>query len=428
MSAPSPAPAIDAGLVASLRGLDPNGRLLFLTRVLRMFGYGFLAVVLVLYLAALGLDALTIGAILTLSLLGDTLISLWLTTNADRIGRRRVLVAGSLLMAGAGLVFAATAWVPLLILAATIGVISPTGNEVGPFLAVEQAALSQATPDARRTPTFAWYNLAGYVATAVGALAAGLLSQVLLDAGYAHADAYRAIVIGYALVGLAMATVFWQVGAAVEAPVLPPADGGIARRLGLSQQSRGIVARLSALFALDAFGGGFIPQSLMAYWFHLRFGVEPAILGSIFFGANLLAAVSSLSASRLAARFGLVNTMVFTHLPSNVLLILVPLMPNLGLAIAVLLLRFSLSQMDVPTRQSYVMAVVEPGERSAAAGVTGIARTTGAALSPILSAPLVASGGLTAIPFLLAGGLKIVYDLLLYRAFRSGQAPDERAR
>jgi MFS family permease len=165
----------------------------------------------------------------------------------------------------------------------------------------------------------------------------------------------------------------------------------------------------------------------MAYWFHLKFGVEPAVLGGIFFGANLLAAVSSLSASRIAARIGLVNTMVFTHLPSNVLLILVPLMPNLSLAIAVLLLRFSLSQMDVPTRQSYVMAVVDPDERSAAAGVTGIARTTGAAISPILSAPLVASGSLIALPFFLAGGLKIVYDLLLYRAFTSGQAPDERA-
>jgi MFS family permease len=419
---------LDSGLIASLRGLDPNGRLLFLTRVLRMFGYGFLAVVLVLYLAAVGLDALTIGAILTLTLIGDTLISLWLTTSADRIGRRRVLIAGSLLMAAAGLVFAATSWVPLLILAATIGVISPTGNEVGPFLAVEQAALSQATPDARRTPTFAWYNLAGYVATAVGALAAGLLSQGLLDQGFVAVDAYRSIVVGYAVVGLVMATVFWRVGSAVEAAVVPPADDGIARRLGLGQRSRGIVARLSALFALDAFGGGFIPQSLMAYWFHLQFGVEPALLGAIFFGANLLAAVSSLSASRFAARFGLVNTMVFTHLPSNILLILVPLMPNLTLAIVVLLVRFSLSQMDVPTRQSYVMAVVEPGERSAAAGVTGIARTTGAAIAPILSAPLVATAGLAALPFLLAGGLKIAYDLLLYRAFRSGVAPDERFR
>ena len=420
-----PTPPVDAGLVASLRGLDPNGRLLFTTRALRMFGYGFLAVVLVLYLASLGLDALTIGLILTLTLVGDTLISLWLTTNADRIGRRRVLVAGSLLMAGAGVVFAATNAVPLLILAATIGVISPTGNEVGPFLAVEQAALSQATPDARRTPTFAWYNLAGYVATAVGALSAGLVSQVLLDRGLARADAYRVIVVGYAIVGLAMAVVFARVGAGVEATVTPVAGDGIRRRLGLGR-SKGIVARLSALFALDSFGGGFVPQSLMAYWFHLKFGVEPAVLGGIFFGANLLAAASSLSASRLAARFGLVNTMVFTHLPSNVLLILVPLMPNLPLAIFVLLLRFSLSQMDVPTRQSYVMAVVEPGERSAAAGVTGIAKTTGAALSPAISAPLVASAGFTALPFLLAGGLKIVYDLLLWRAFSSRPVPEER--
>jgi MFS family permease len=350
-----------------------------------------------------------------------------LTTNADRIGRRRVLIAGSLLMAGAGASFAVTDSVPLLILAATVGVISPTGNEVGPFLAVEQAALSQATPDVRRTPTFAWYNLAGYVATAIGALAAGFLSQALLAMGFAAVDAYRSIVIVYAVVGLLMAVVFERVGPAVEAPVAQVADDGIRRRLGLGR-SRGIVARLSALFALDAFGGGFIPQSLMAYWFHLRFGVEPAVLGAIFFAANLLAAVSSLSASRIAARIGLVNTMVFTHLPSNVFLLLVPMMPNLPLAIAVLLLRFSLSQMDVPTRQSYVMAVVEPDERSAAAGVTGIARTTGASISPILSAPLVASSGLTALPFFLAGGLKILYDLLLYRAFTSGRAPDERAR
>jgi MFS family permease len=421
----STASTLDAGLVASIRGLDRDGRLLFTTRVLRMFGYGFLAVVLVLYLAAIGLDPFTIGAILTLTLIGDTLISLWLTTSADRIGRRRVLAVGSLLVVGAGIVFAITSWVPLLILAATIGVISPTGNEVGPFLAVEQAALSQATPDARRTPTFAWYNLAGYVATAVGALAAGFISQGLLALGFAAIDAYRAIVIGYAIVGLAMAIVFWRVSPAVEAPLSEGPDDGIRRRLGLGR-SKGIVVRLSALFSIDAFGGGFIPQSLMAYWFHLRFGVEPAVLGGIFFAANLLAAVSSLSASRFAARFGLVNTMVFTHLPSNVLLILVPLMPNLALAIAVLLLRFSLSQMDVPTRQSYVMAVVEPDERSAAAGVTGIARTTGAAISPVISAPLVASSGLTALPFFLAGGFKIVYDLLLYRAFRAGRAPDER--
>ncbi len=421
---PSP---IDTSLLASLRGLDRNGRLLFVTRILRMFGYGFLAVVLVLYLAAVGLEPGPIGLILTLTLLGDTLISLWLTTRADRIGRRLVLIAASLLMAAAGVVFAATDVFVILVIAGIIGVISPTGNEVGPFLAIEQAALSQSIPDVRRTPTFAWYNLVGYVATAVGALAAGLVSQVLIGTGTVPADAYRTVVLGYALVGLVMAVLFCFVGTQVEAPVRPSADDGIARRLGLGERSRGIVTRLSALFALDAFGGGFIPQSLMAYWFHLRFGVEPAVLGAIFFGANLLAAVSSLSASWIASRIGLVHTMVFTHLPSNVFLILVPLMPTLPLAVAMLLLRFSLSQMDVPTRQSYVMAVVEPDERSAAAGVTGIARTTGAAVSPALSAPLVASTGLAGLPFYLAGGLKIAYDLLLYRSYTSGRAPDERA-
>jgi MFS family permease len=416
-SAPPPI-VVDAGLVASLRGLDGNGRALFAMRTLRMFGYGFLAVTLVLYLDALGLDAWTIGIVLTLTLVGDTVVSLWLTTHADRIGRRRVLVAGSLLMIVAGAVFATTDWVPLLILAATIGVISPTGNEVGPFLAIEQAALSQTVPDEQRTATFAWYNLVGYLATATGALAAGLLSQALLDRGVATVDAYRAIVIGYAVVGLAMAIGFWRLGSAVEAPPTERRSDDIRILLGL-HRSRRVVLRLSALFSIDAFAGGFIPQSLMAYWFHLKFGVEPGVLGVIFFGANLLAAVSSLSAARIARRIGLINTMVFTHLPSNILLILVPLMPNLPLAVAVLLLRFSLSQMDVPTRQSYVISVVDPDERSAAAGVTGIARTTGAAISPSISSVLMSNAGLIALPFYLAGGLKILYDLLLYRDFRS---------
>ncbi len=423
----TPAASPDPGLVASLRGLDRDGRLLFTMRTLRMFGYGFLAVVLVLYLDALGLDALTIGLVLTLTLVGDTVISLWLTTHADRIGRRRVLVVGALLMVVAGVSFVLTDWVPLLILAATIGVLSPTGNEVGPFLAIEQAALSQTIPDARRTATFAWYNLVGYVATATGALAAGLLSQVLLEAGVPPVDSYRAVLVGYALIGIAMAVGFWRLSEAIEAPPGKATEDGVRRRFGLGR-SKGVVLRLSLLFSIDAFGGGFIPQSLMAFWFHLQYGVEPAVLGGIFFGANLLAAVSSLSAARIAARIGLINTMVFTHLPSNVLLILVPLMPNLPLAIAVLLLRFSLSQMDVPTRQSYVIAVVDPDERSAAAGVTGIARTTGAALSPSISSLLLAAPGLAAVPFYLAGGLKIVYDLLIYRAFRSVRPPEERAR
>ena len=419
------ATAPESSLIASLRGLDRNGRLLFAMRTVRMFAYGFLAVVLVLYLAAAGLDPLAIGVVLTLTLIGDTIISLWLTTNADRFGRRRTLVVGAALMVVAGIAFAFTNWVPLLILAGAIGVISPTGNEVGPFLAIEQAGLSQTIPDTRRTSTFAWYNLVGYIATATGALGAGILSQALLDRGAAPLDAYRAIVIGYALLGLVMVVGFWQLGPGIEAPPREASTDGIRRRLGLGR-SKGIVLKLSVLFSLDAFGGGFIPQSLMAYWFHITYGVDPATLGLIFFGANLLAAVSSLLAAPIAARIGLLNTMVFTHLPSNVLLILVPLMPNVQLAVAVLLLRFTLSQMDVPTRQSYVIAVVDPDERSAAAGVTGIARTTGAAISPSIASVLIASQGFAALPFYLAGGFKILYDLLIYREFRSVKPPEEQ--
>jgi MFS family permease len=196
--------------------------------------------------------------------------------------------------------------------------------------------------------------------------------------------------------------------------------GGVRNFLGL-HRSKGVVTRLSALFSLDAFAGGFVIQSVVAYWFHVRFGVQPAMLGGIFFGANILAAVSALAAAKLAERIGLINTMVFTHLPSNVLLIAVPLMPNMHLAIAMLLLRFSVSQMDVPTRQSYVMAVVEADERSAAAGVTGIARSVGAAISPGLATLLLASPALMAGPFFVAGGVKIVYDLLLYRSFATAQ-------
>lgn len=401
--------------------------LLFATRSIRLFAYGFLSVVLVLYLGALGFSEARIGTLLTLTLLGDTAISLWLTTRADRVGRRRTLVAGAALMVLAGVIFALTRDYWLLVLAATIGVISPAGNEVGPFLAVEQAALAQAIPAAGRTRTFAWYALAGSLATALGALAAGGLAGALQRRGVAAVDAYRAVVVGYGALGVVLALLFPLVGKGVEAPAAERAARApfLDPDLGL-RRSRGTVLRLSGLFSLDAFAGGFVVQSFVAYWFHSRFGAPVELLGAIFFGANVLAGFSALSAGWLAARFGLVNTMVFTHLPSNVLLLLVPLMPNLPLAIAVLLARFSISQMDVPTRQSYVMAVVEPGERAAAAGVTGIARTIGASLAPLAAGPLYASAALAAVPFVLSGGLKIAYDLLLWRGFRATLPPEER--
>jgi len=403
--------------------LTSDGRLLFATRVARMFGYGLLSVVLVLYLVALGVEGVMVGLILTLTLLGDAAISLWLTTHADRLGRRRILVVGAGLMLLAGIVFAVAHDPWILLLAATIGVISPSGNEVGPFLAVEQASLSQTIPDRDRTRIFGWYNLVGSLATASGALVAGFIAQALLGSGASVIDSYRAIVIGYATIGIVLAALFWRLTPAIEVPAAERTS--VATRLGL-HRSRGIVLRLAALFSLDAFAGGFVMQSLIAYWFHQRFGADPAALGAIFFGANILAGFSALAAARLAARIGLINTMVFTHLPSNVLLILVPLMPTLPLAVGVLLARFAISQMDVPTRQSYTIAVVEPDERSAAAGVTGIARSLGAAVSPSLATPLLQSVPLAGLPFVIGGGLKIVYDLLVLRAFSAVRPPEEQ--
>ena len=409
--------------------LPRDGWLLFATRCSRMFAYGLLSVVLVLYLVEVGLRGWEIGLLLTLTLVGDTAISLWLTTTADRLGRRRTLLLGSLLMILAGIAFIATDDLTVLVLAATIGVISPGGNEIGPFLSVEQAALAHIVRDDRYTQLFAWYNFAGSIATAVGALAGGWLTTAAQHFGLQGAAAYRPALLAYAGIGAALLGGFALLSPAIEVGArAAPATKTV---LGL-HVSRETVLKLSLLFGLDAFGGGFVIQSVIAYWFHRRFHLEPAMLGTIYLFANLFAGASALAAGWLARRIGLVNTMVFTHLPSNVLLLLVPLMPTAPWAVAVLLLRFSISQMDVPTRQAYTMAVVHSDERSAAAGVTAVARSVGASLSPMLATVFVTSVALTSMPFFLAGGLKIVYDVLLYRAFANRQAndaaPDGRAR
>lgn len=404
--------------------------LLFATRFIRLFAYGSLSVVLVFYLIGLGLSESQTGLLLTLTLVGDTVVSLYLTTRADRIGRRRMLIVGAALMAAAGLAFASTRNLWLLILAGTIGVISPSGNEVGPFLSIEQAALSHVVTDRTRTEVFAWYTFAGSLATALGALVAGTLTYALQESAMGPVSSYRTVVILYAALGVVLACVFARVSPAAEASTLGENRtfrATFACSSGLDR-SRDVVVKLSALFALDAFGGGFVVQSFAAYWFYLRFAVNPGTLGAIFFWANIFAGISALLASRLASRFGLIKTMVATHLPSNILLILVPLMPTLSLAVLVLLVRFSISQMDVPTRQSYIMAVVSPEERSAAAGITGVARTVGAAISPLFVGFMFAHPALINLPFLIAGTLKITYDLLLYREFVAVQPPEEVER
>lgn len=397
--------------------------LLFATRIIRLFCYGFLSVVLALYLVEAGLTEKSIGLLFTFTLIGDAGISLLLTTRADRFGRKRTLLIGSLLMLGAGIVFILTNNFILLIAAAIIGVISPSGNEIGPFLSIEQAGLTSLISNEKRTQLFAWYNLVGSFATALGALASGWLAQWLQTDGMPALEAYRLILMGYAIGGLLLTILFLNLSPAVEV-TQTNAEDQPKKILGL-HRSRQVVFKLSALFAFDAFAGGLIVQSMMAYWFHIKYGVNTGILGSIFFGANIFAGISALLAARIAEKFGLINTMVFTHIPSNVLLILVPLMPNLPLAITLLLLRFSISQMDVPARQSYTMAVVAPDERSAASGVTAIARSIGAAASPVLTGLFFSMPSLFSLPFYLSGGLKIIYDLLIYREFNSVKPPEE---
>ncbi len=394
--------------------------ILFSTRILRMFAYGVLSVILVLYLSLAGLSDTRIGLLLTATLIGDTVVSLLITVFADRIGKKVMLIVGCFLMFFAGLFFAVTNNFSFLLIAGIIGVISPSGNEVGPFLAIEQAALAQVVPSTERTRMFAWYNLAGYFATALGALSVGAFVHVLQSRGVPAFVTYRTVILGYAFAGMALALLFLRLSRTVEVAIAPGRSVAHHRELlfGL-HRSRTVVFKLSALFSLDAFAGGFIMQSIVAYWFHVKFGVGAAALGSVLFAANLIAGFSALAASRIAARIGLVRTMVVTHLPSNILLLLVPVMPTFALAVTVLLLRFTISQMDVPTRQSYTMAVVSEDERSAAAGITGIARTTGAALGPVCTGSLLASPALMSIPFFIAGTLKIIYDLLLYRSFRS---------
>ena len=401
-----------------LAWLSPDGRKLLASRALRTFGYGFLAVALGLYLQALGLSAFEVGVVLAAALAGSALMNVIWSLAADRFGRRRTVATMAVLMMVGGLVFAFTDQLWLLIVGAFTGTISASSAEVGPFITVEQAILPQTAPDERRTWLFSIYDTIGNLAGAAGALftgAVGLFARL----GLTGADAYRPLLLIYAGIGLLNLLIFVSLSPGVESARV---EG--ARRFAGLHRSTGAVAKLSALFGLDAFAGGFVLQSLVAYWFHVRWGLSPAALGVVFFWVGVLSGLSLLAAGWLAGRIGLLNTMVFTHLPSNLLLILVPLAPAAWLAVLLFLARMSVSQMDVPTRRSYTMAVVDPDERTATAGITNVARTTAGALAPVLSGAALGAG-LLGLPFVLAGSLKIVYDALVFTAFRGVRPPEE---
>ncbi len=398
--------------------LSRDGWLLFATCGLRSLAYGFLSVILGLYLDAIGLSVVAIGWIFTAALAGGALMTIAITAVADSFGRKTLLIAGALMMGLAGWAFAVSDNPIVLVIAAIFGTISPSGKEVGPFLSLEQAILPQTTSDQNRTAVFSAYNLVGSFAGAIGALAVGLPSFFALTA----LAGFRFLIWGYVGAALLLALLFAFLSPAVEAkkPTEPAKS-----QVGL-QKSRAMVAKLAGLFALDAFAGAFIVQSIVAYWFYLRYQTDLTALGGIFFGTNIFAALSFLAAPALARRFGLLNTMVFTHLPSNFLILLVPLMPSVEWATAVLVLRYSLSQMDVPTRQSYTMAVVDADERAAAAGILSVARNAGAAMAPLFTGAILAMPKL-GLPFLLAGGIKIVYDLWIFALFRYVKPPEEKS-
>lgn len=406
-----------------LPSLTPDGWLLFASFAVRLFAYGMLSVVLGVYLDALGLSAGTIGAIFTAALAGGAAMTALLTSIADRVGRRRVLRLGAMLMALAGVAFAITREPLLLGAAAVVGTISPSGKEVGPFLALEQAMLPITTRDERRTHTFAAYNLVGSAASALGSLVVAI--PVVLGAG--PLAGYRAMVWAYAASAVLLLLLFSALSSAVEeksgpvgALVAPAASTS-----GALRRPRAVIVRLTGLFALDSFAGGFVLQGIVAYWFVLRWRLDLAALGAVFFGANLAAAVSFLAAAPIAPRIGLVRAMVYTHLVANVLVLLVPLAPTAELAVMVWLLRFLFAQIDVPARQSYTMAILQPHERAPAAGLWSVTRTGCAAIAPAFSAATLATPAL-GVPFLLAGGLKIVYDLSLLALFRNLRPPEEQ--
>ncbi len=391
---------------------------LYLARGLRAFGDGFVSLLLPLYLLDLGFGAFEIGVIASATLLGSGALTLAVGLHAHRYHYRTLLLAASVLMVGTGIGFATVSQFWPLLIVAVVGTLNPSNGDVSVFLPLEHAVLSRVVADRQRTAAFARYAVVGTLAAALGSLAAGLPSPLAGLTGWTQRGALQAMFAGYALLGVAAAIAYRGLPRSLESKASRT-------RTPLTRSKRPVYT-LAALFSLDSFGGGFVVQSLLALWLYQRFGLSLAATGTIFFATGLLSAVSYLVAVRIAGRFGLVNTMVFTHLPANLCLVAIAFVPHVGLAIALLLVRSLLSQMDVPTRNSYVMAIVTPEERPAAASITAVPRSLASAGSPFIAGYLL-SVSTFGWPLLLAGGAKIVYDLLLLATFRRLPPPEERA-
>ncbi|HEX3243954.1 MAG TPA: MFS transporter [Chloroflexota bacterium] len=416
---------MDASTSTRLPGpswLAADGRRVLLARACRSFGYGIVSVVLGVHVADLGMGGVELGILLAAAFLGSSILTIVVALTADRFGRKRVLLIFSALMTLTGAAYALSDQFWLLLLVSLSGTISAGIQEIGPFVTLEQAVLSQMAPDNRRTRIFTMYNLVGIGAGSAGALFAGGIASLVSQLGLNPLLGHRWLFGAYAVGAFAALVIAVGLSSAVELGA-PPA---LASALGI-HRSRGIVFRLTALFGWDSFGGGFIVQSIVAYWFTLRFGLGVDGLGPVFAASNLLAALSVLVAERLAGRIGLINTMVWSHVPANALVMLQAFVPSVELAIGLQLIRSFLSQMDVPTRQSYLMAVVDPSERTAAAGFTTVGRNVAQAIAPPLAGIALQSPflGLTLV---VGGAIKIGYDLALWYMFRTIRPPEEATR
>jgi MFS family permease len=428
VAASLPEPAYDSAMTRLLRlsrwpllpsEATPDAGVLLRARAVRAFGDGFVSVLLPLHLTTLGFSGFQIGAVATATLLGSAALTLVVGLVAYRLGRQLLLLRASLLMIATGLGFAFVHDFWPLMVVAFVGTLNPSSGDVSVFLPTEQALLPQTVTDRQRTALFARYSLVGSLVAAAGALTAGLPELVAEKTGLNLTHALDGMFLLYALLGLVALLLYRGLSPAIE----PEATTA---RAPLTT-SKGIVYKLAALFSLDSFGSGFVVQSLLALWLFQRFNLSVATAGVIFFWTGVLSAFSALAAVRIASRIGLLNTAVFTHLPANLFLVLTPFMPNVQLAVGFLLLRSALSQMDVPVRNSYVMAVVSPAERPAAASVTAVPKSLAAALSPLLSGWLLTLSAF-GWPLVIGGALKGVYDVLFLLMFKTVRPPEEAER
>jgi len=405
----------------TLDWISRDGKLILSARIVRTFSYGFLSIILAIYLKLMGFDDLLIGFVLTATLINSVIFNLLSSAFADKFGRKKLLIIYAILMAVSAIIFYFTSNYLALIIAALIGTINVTGSEVGAFLSLEQAILPQTVSDIKkRNSIFAIYNMAGTFAMSAGILLSAL-PGILENSGITRIESVKVLFLLYAMCALAMIGIYLVLSSKIEIGC-PSKMRSESRKI--SPRSKGIIAKMSMLFAVDSFAGGFVIQSIVSLWFYSKFGQDLTTLSYVFAAAGVLTAFSFLFATKIASKVGLVNTMVFTHIPSNVLLVILAFAPSFQIAVVIYLARMALSQMDVPTRQSYIVAIVNENERVAAAGITNTSRNVAQSISPSLAGFVIQGLSLSA-PFVFGGILKIAYDIGVFVNFRKIKPPDE---